>query len=138
MVFEDKELNYKKTKRNVERAINQYYKSLTRIATSHQPKITQSFSLSMSAPTGAFYSKTENAALSLMDSDDLAYVQKVVNVVNSLNDEYRKILIQSYFRKIPNDLLADKMTIGVATLLRKKREAIELFAYGMDIVVYCK
>lgn len=138
MVFEDKELNYKKTKRNVERAINQYYKSLTRIATSHQPKITQSFSLSTSAPTGAFYSKTENAALSLMDSDDLAYVQKVANVVNSLNDEYREVIIESYFKKIPNDLLADKMTIGVATLLRKKREAIELFAYGMDIVVYCK
>lgn len=136
MVFEDKELNYKKTKRNVERAINQYYKSLTRIATSHQPKITQSFSLSMSSPTGAFYSKTENAALSLMDSDDLAYVQKVVNVVNSLNDEYRKILIQSYFRKISNDYLADSFCVGMTTLIRKKREAIELFAYGMDIVEY--
>ena len=136
MVFEDKELNYKKTKRNVERAINQYYKSLTRIATSHQPKITQTFSLSMSAPTGAFYSKTENAALSLMDSDDLAYVKKVVNVVNSLNDEYRKILIQSYFKKISNDYLAGSLCVGMTTLIRKKREAIELFAYGMDIVEY--
>ncbi len=136
MVFEDKELNYKKTKRNVERAINQYYKSLTRVATSHQPKITQSFSLSMSAPTGAFYSETENAALSLMDSDDLAYVKKVVNVVNSLNDEYREIMIKSFFIKKPNDYLADTLCISLTTLSKKKREAIELFAYGLGVDEY--
>lgn len=138
MIFEEREIDYRKTKRKVDRAINQYYKSLTRVKSNYQPKITQSFSLSMPSFSGGFHSKTEDAALTFLDdsNQDVLFVGQMVSVINSLNEENRQIIIESYFKGVPNDILADKLGVSIATLIVKKRQAIEFFAYGLGICEY--
>lgn len=129
-------INYKKAKRKVFKIVDRYNKALIKIGMINDSESNQKIIKIRSIIRNG---ECLNEMLPLIDNkaknDQITFVNQINSAINMLSDEYRIIIIQSYFNGIPNDLLANKMTIGVATLLRKKREAIELFAYGIENLI---
>ena len=131
-------INYKETKKNVQQLVRQYDKSKTKIASMRFSKKGGSLvRLDLAGGTASNNSSTERTAINNLNEEnpDLIFINKFESVLNSMNDEYRNIFVKSYLNDITNDYLADSLCVGMTTLIRKKREAIELFAYGMDILV---
>ena len=139
-MFETPELDYVKTKKKVLKMIDKYEKSLMRLNSSAQPKVTQTFTMDMPSFGGGFNSSTENAAIYAMEGcePDLDYIKNTVDCVNRLTLVYREIIWLSFFEKLPNDEVSDLLKISVSLLTIRKRTAIELFAYALGIEVYKK
>ena len=129
-------INYKKAKRKVFKIVDRYNKALIKVGMINDSESNQKIIKIRSIMKNGEHL---NEMLPLIDTkaknDQITFVNQINSAINMLSNEYRIIIIRSYFNEIPNDLLADKMTIGVATLLRKKREAIELFAYGIEDLI---
>lgn len=129
-------INYKKAKRKVFKIVDRYNKALIKVGMINDSESNQKIIKIRSIIRNG---ECLNEMLPLIDNkaknDQITFINQINSAINMLSDEYRIIIIQSYFNGIPNDLLADRMTIGVATLLRKKREAIELFAYGIENLI---
>lgn len=141
MLFEVPELDYMKTKRNVMNVIKRYEMALMRIDIGNKPKITANYNLEVPPSYGNnFHSSTEQSALYGVEGhkSDKNFVDKIVYCVNSLREDYRQILLLSYFMKEPHEIVANKLCISTAKLSLNKRIVIELFAYGMGVEVYRK
>ena len=140
MLFEVKELDYLKTKKNVMAIINQYEKSLTRIETKRHPRITANYTMDAPASSNTFSSKTEDAGLYRIEGveKDNQFVIKVANVVGNMRLDYQQIIVMCYFMNWSHTKVADTLCLSTANLSIKKRSALELFAYGMGIEVYAE
>lgn len=137
-LFEHKELDYQKTKKNVMKVIHKYERCLMRIGSNAQPRMTANYSLDMPGSSNEFNSKVENAVAYQMDEQptDEQYVRKVVDVLNSMKEDYRTIIVMSFFDQEINSAVANELHIGLTKLAHKKRLALELFAYGMGVERY--
>ena len=141
MLFEVKELDYMKTKKNVFAVIHRYEKALMRLDVGDKPKITANYNLEIPPSYGnSFHSSTEDAALYGVEGYkvDEKFIKRVVNCVNNLRVDHRQIILLAYFMKEPHNLVADKLCISTANLSIKKISAVEMFAYGMGVEVYKK
>ena len=138
-LFEHKEIDYQKTKRNVLKVIRKYERCLTRLEANSQPKLTPTYKMSVgSSGSNGINSKVENTVTYKLDEyqSDYDFVMRILNVINSMKLDYRIIIIESFFEDLPNFDVAEKIGLGLSQLSHKKKIAIELFAYGMGCEVW--
>lgn len=139
-LFEVKELDYQKTRHEVNKVMRQHEKSLMRIESKCHPKITQTFQLEMPQFGNGFNSSTENAALYRIEGidQDEKLVLEINDVINRLNAEYRQVFVMAYIQRKSNKEISIELNLSESSVSLKKRFAIELFSYGMGIEVYYK
>lgn len=139
-LFEIPELDYMATKRQVMKAMDKYEWCLMRIDTNSHPKITQTFSLELSAFGGGFHSSTEDAAIYAVEGwkEHEVYLMKIVDCINRLKTEYRQIAVYCLIDRLQDYEASDRMGLSYSNYSMKKREVIELVAFGLECEVYLK
>lgn len=92
------EIDWKKTRKNCEKAIEKYRAYLLSVDTEHIPKITASYSLIPPTNTNTFHSTTEEAAIHNVDyaRERMAYIEKFSKALNRLSPKERQAIIMKY------------------------------------------
>lgn len=92
------EIDWKKTRKNAEKAIEKYRIYLLSIDAERIPKITASYSLVPPTNTNTFHSTTEEAAIHNVDyeRERTAYIERFVKAVNRLAPKERQAIIMKY------------------------------------------
>ena len=132
-----KTVDYMRTKRKVVNKVAKYERAIMRVETGQRPKITQTYDITISG-SGGFNSKTEKAGVYAAEGagEDLTYIKEFVGVVNRLKDELKEVFVRTYIQRQKHFRIVLDMNVSSTKLSLMKREATELFAYGMDCEVY--
>ena len=132
-----KTVDYMRTKRKVVNKVAKYERALMRVETGQRPKITQTYDITISG-SGGFNSKTEKAGVYAAEgaSEDLTYIREFVAIVSRLKEELKEVFIRTYIQRQKHENIATDMSVSKTKLSLMKREATELFAYGMDCEVF--
>ena len=134
-------INYKETKKKIEKELFKYRDYLITLPNYLMPKITASYSLIPPATTNAFHSTTEDAAIERIEyeRERNAFLKRMHDAVNSLKDDERQIMIKKYM--LHDELGYDReimMDIGVGKTkyYQIKGEAMLRLAFALKIEVY--
>lgn len=133
----DKPIDYMQTKRKVVKQVAKYERALMKVETGKRPRITQTYDITISG-NGGFNSKTENAGIYSADGaeEDLNYIIEFIAIVNRLNDTLKETFIRTYIQREKHINTALDMSVSTTKLSHLKREATELFAYGIGCEVF--
>lgn len=128
------------TKKNVEKALEEYQIMLLMNPEELEPKVTASFQLAPSAPTNEFSSTTEDTAIRRIDQKLKVekYIRKIMAAVNRLNYPERTIIIKRYLNSddVYDYEVYNKLGFSERKYYRIKARAFYKLAFILKIEVY--
>ena len=133
------QIDYKKTKKAVERAFAEFRMYLLQFSLGKMPTITTQFSLV--PPSGGYTgSATENAALKNVDYERRReqVMEKIICAVNKLSYKERSIITMKYFgrEEVYDYEVYTELHLSPRQFYRIKATAFLNLAIAMDIVVW--
>ena len=135
-------IDYKKTKYAVEKMFEDYELLKFRLSDDTLPKMTASYSLVYSKPSGIPKSKVESFVeqREKLSAQLEGFIQDLTNAFNRLEPEERKILNFKFFatiKLIDEDIMV-KMGLAKHSYIKLKQSAYKKLALAMCIEVYEK
>lgn len=135
-------IDYKATKKEVEKTFEEYRMYLVTLPSDFLPKITPSYSQLPPSFTNEFHSSTEDAAIERIEFENARqrFINRIHEAVNSLKQDERFIIIRSFMDK---DIGYDpdiylELGIGKTRYYEIKGEAMLRLAFDLQIEVYKK
>lgn len=133
----------KRTKKAVERAIQEYRTFLVTLPVYLMPKVTPSYSIVPPSNTNAFHSSTENAALDRIEYENERdhCLSAMHEAVNSLKELEKQIIIKKYLQHDQHgyDLeIWTELGLGKTKYYSIKGEAMLRLAFALKVEVYKK
>lgn len=141
MFFEidSQEIDKRKTKAAVEKALATYRRYTLQVSLNKQPSITASYSLAP-ASSNLPSSKTENAALANVqyERDRIEYLEWISEGVNRLGETERTIIYMRYLQKYEeyDYQIYNELNMSERSYYRLKAEMFIDLALALNIAVY--
>jgi ArpU family phage transcriptional regulator len=133
-------IDYKKTKYAVEKMFEDYELLKFRLSYENMPKMTASYSLVYSKPSGKPKSKIEDFVerREELSAQLEGFIRDLVSAFNRLDPDERKIINYKFFSQqpLPDETAAFKIGMTEYTYLKIKKQAYIKLALAMNIEVY--
>lgn len=135
------EIDWKKTRKNAERAIEKYRMYLLSIDAERMPKITASYSLVPPTNTNVVHSSTEDVAIHNVDyeRERTAYIERFAKAVNKLPQKERQAIIMKYMgdEELFDYEVYNELGVGETYYYTKfKPKMLNDLAMALNIVVF--
>jgi ArpU family phage transcriptional regulator len=138
--FKLPEIDNKKTKAAVEKALEKYRTYLLALPSEFYPKVTQTFTLVPPSPNNSFRSSTEDAAIHLADFENerFDYMEKIHRALNKLSRNEREIIIKCHIKTEDSYdfVVYNEMGYSKAHFYRLKTKAYYKLAFALRVEVY--
>lgn len=134
------EIDREATKKNVEKALDQYQIMLLMNSEDLEPKITASFTLAPPSQTNEFNSTTEDVAIKKTDMEikQHNYINRIRRAVNRLSYEERTIIINRYLKDddVFDYQVYNELGYSESKYYKIKSDAFYKLAFILKVAVY--